>query len=226
VTAPHKGRQLAFDLPTTAAMQREDFFVTPANTLALTAMDNWQTWPLGRMLLVGPKGTGKTHLARIWATAAGAMMVSAADLGGADLPLLATGPLVVEDADLLPTDAQAALFHLHNMLSGKPLLITAGAAPRDLPITLPDLASRLQAMPITRLDAPDDALLTAVLVKLFADRQITVPANLINYLIIRMDRSLHAAGQLVATLDARALALGRPITRALAAEMLDNAPDA
>ncbi|MGL4320036.1 MAG: chromosomal replication initiator DnaA [Paracoccaceae bacterium] len=207
-------------------MRREDFFVTPANAVALTAINGWQDWPLGRMLLVGPAGAGKTHLARIWADAAGAAVVSATHLVAADLPMLATGPVVVENADRLPSDAQPTLFHLHNMLAGRHLLVTAASPPRDWHLSLPDLASRMQAMPLTRLEAPDDALLTAVLVKLFADRQITVPANLISYLTPRMDRSLHAAGQLVAALDAAALALGRPITRALAAELLDKPSEA
>jgi chromosomal replication initiation ATPase DnaA len=133
---------------------------------------------------------------------------------------------VVEDAERLVGADETALFHLHNMLAGKYLLVTAACPPRDWGISLPDLASRMQAVPAARLEAPDDALLTAVLVKLFADRQITVPANLISYLTLRMDRSLHAAGELVAALDARALALGRPVTRALAAEVLDKGPGA
>lgn len=226
MSAQTSGRQLAFDLPTTAAMRREDFFVTPANAVALAALDGWQDWPSGRMLLVGPGGAGKTHLAQIWADATGAVVLSARDMQAADLPSLATGPVVVEDADLLSPDAQATLFHLHNMLAGQHLLVTAASPPRDWPLTLPDLASRMQAMPITRLDAPDDALLTAVLVKLFADRQISVPTHLISYLTVRMDRSLHAAAALVAALDAAALALGRPITRTLAAEILDKAAGA
>ncbi len=218
-------QQLAFDLPSVPALRREDFFVTPANAVALVAVDGWRDWPLGRMLLVGPAGAGKTHLAQIWAHDTGAVAVAAADLAAADLPALAAvGAVVVEDAAHLPQAAETALFHLHNMLAGKHLLITAASPPRDWPVTLPDLDSRMQAMPVTRLDAPDDALLTAVLVKLFADRQITVPANLISYLTVRMDRSLHAAGQLVAALDASALALGRPVTRALAAAVLDKEP--
>ena len=217
-------QQLAFDLPSAAAMRREDFFVTPANAVALAAVDGWRDWPQGRMLLVGPAGAGKTHLARIWAQEAGAVVVPATDVISADLPgLAAMGAVVVEDAEQLPPDGEAALFHLHNMLVTGRLLITAALPPRDWPIALPDLASRMQAMPAARLEAPDDALLTAVLVKLFADRQVTVPASLISYLTLRMDRSLHAASQLVAALDARALAQARPITRSLAAEVLDNA---
>ncbi|MGL5010963.1 MAG: chromosomal replication initiator DnaA [Paracoccaceae bacterium] len=218
-----KGRQLAFDLPVDVAQTRADFFVSPANAVALAAVDGWRDWPQGRMLLTGPPGAGKTHLAQIWAEMAEAEVVAARALGGADLPGLAAGrAVVVEDAHDLPRGAEAALFHLHNLLAGTGhLLLTAALPPRDWGTALPDLVSRMQAMPVTRLEAPDDALLAAVLVKLFADRQITVPANLISYLTQRMDRSLHAARVLVAALDARALALGRPVTRALAAEVLD-----
>lgn len=217
------GQQLAFDLPSQTARSRADFFVSPANATALAAIDGWRDWPQGRMLLIGPQGAGKSHLAQLWATETAARCRAARDLCTADLPDLAAGAFVViEDADHLPVAAQAALFHLHNLLAqGGHLLITAATPPRDWGLTLPDLASRMQAMPIARLDAPDDALLAAVLVKLFADRQIAVPPNLIAYLILRMDRSLHAARMLVAALDARALALGRPVTRALAAEVLD-----
>lgn len=224
-------QQLTFDLPARQAFARADYFVSVANVTALAALDGWQGWPQRRMLLIGPAGSGKTHLAHVWAATAQATVIAASDLAGADLPgLAAVGAVVVEDAERLPPEAAAALFHLHNILQdGGYLLITAATPPRDWPATLPDLASRMQAMPATRLDAPDDTLLAAVLVKLFADRQITVPANLIGYLTRRMDRSLHAARALVAALDARALAQRRPITRALAAEVmgvepLDKAP--
>ncbi len=214
--------QLAFDLPTRTAYLRADFFASPANAAALAAITT-DLWPQGRMILTGPPGSGKTHLARLWAAENDGTVIASADLATADLPALAQGPVVIEDADTLPPTAQTALFHLHNMLNAaRPLLITAASPPRDWGLTLPDLASRMQAMPITRIDAPDDALLAAVLVKLFADRQITVAPNLITYLIPRMDRSLHAVALLVAGLDARALALARPVTRALAAEYLDD----
>lgn len=217
-------QQLAFDLPGRDAFARADFFATPANAAALAAMDGWQGWPMGRMLLTGPAGAGKTHLARIWAVETGAVVVAARDLAHADLPALAAQrAVVIEDAETLPPDGESALFHLHNMLHGTGhLLITAASPPRDWPVSLPDLISRMQAMPATRLDAPDDALLSAVLVKLFADRQVAVPAAMISYLTLRMERSLHTARQLVAALDARALARGTPITRGLAAEVLDN----
>ncbi|MEZ5796256.1 MAG: DnaA/Hda family protein [Paracoccaceae bacterium] len=219
-------RQLAFDLPAQDALTRAAFFVSPANAVALAALDGWRDWPGGKMLLVGPQGAGKTHLAQIWADETGAAQVAAADLAAADLPALAAGArVVVEDAERLAGDgpAETALFHLHNLLApdGR-LLITAGRPPRDWGLALPDLMSRLQAAPVARLEAPDDALLSAVLVKLFADRQIAVPANLIAYLLARMPRSIQAARGLVAALDAAALEQGRPITRALAGEILDS----
>jgi chromosomal replication initiation ATPase DnaA len=221
-------RQLAFDLPARQAYRREDFFVSPANATALAAIDGWQGWPGGKMLLTGPRGSGKTHLARLWAAEAGAACLPATDLATADLPALsAHGAVAIEDAESAAGHplAEAAFFHLHNLVtqSGH-LLVTATTPPRDWGLTLPDLASRLQAAPLTRIEAPDDALLSAVLIKLFADRQITVPPTLIPYLVQRMERSIDAARDLVARLDARALAAGRPVTRQLAADLLDAAP--
>ena len=215
-------RQLAFDLPSAEAMTREHFFVAPSNALALAAVDGWQDWPGRKLMLIGPEGAGKTHLARIWAALTGAVILPAETLDGQDIASLTGRAVVVEDADRLG-EAEAQLFHLHNLVTTTGvLLLTARTPPRDWGMTLPDLKSRMQATPIAQLDGPDDALLSAVLVKLFADRQISVPANLIPYLISRMPRSIGAARALVATLDTRALAAGRPITRALAGEVLDT----
>jgi chromosomal replication initiation ATPase DnaA len=216
--------QLAFDLAGRAAFAREDFFVSPANAQALAMVDAWAAWPSGKMLILGPKGSGKTHLAHLWATASGGVVLAGADVAGGNLTALPHA-VAVDDADRVV--AEDALFHLHNIVtqSGS-LLLTATTPPRDWGLRLPDLLSRMQATAITRLDAPDDALLAAVLVKLFADRQITVGPTLISYLTLRMDRSLGAAQTLVAALDARALADGGPITRGLAADVLDSAGDA
>ena len=215
-------RQLAFDLPAAEAMTREDFFVAPSNALALQAVEHWQDWPGRKLLILGPEGSGKTHLAQVWATLTGATILAAQGLADLDLARLPSGPLVVEDADRIGP-AETQLFHLHNLAtSGAALLLTARTPPRDWGLRLPDLISRMQATQIARLEAPDDALLSAVLVKLFADRQVAVPGNLISYLVSRMPRSIGAARALVAALDARALAEGRPITRALAAGFLDS----
>ncbi len=221
--------QLAFDLPVRAALGRENFFVSPSNALALAALEVWRDWPGGRMLLIGPAGAGKTHLAHVWAAETRAQIVAAASLADTDLPALAeAGAVVVEDADRIGGQMadETALFHLHNLIGaqGGALLVAAAHPVRDWSLTLPDLHSRMQAFAVTRLDPPDDALLSAVLVKLFADRQITVAPALIPYLAQRMDRSFAAARDLVARLDALALAQGRPVTRALAAALLDS-PD-
>ncbi len=220
-------RQLAFDLPVKDGLTRAEYFVAPANALALAALDGWRDWPGGKMLLVGPSGAGKSHLAQIWADEAFAACIDGRGIAAADIPALArAGHVLVEDAEAVAGSAaaEAALFHLHNLVaqSGGALLVTAAAPPRDWGLGLPDLLSRMQATPVTRIEAPDDALLSAVLVKLFADRQLAVAPNLIPYLIARIPRSIGAARAMVAALDAAALAEGRPVTRALAAALLDS----
>ncbi|OYW58046.1 MAG: chromosomal replication initiator DnaA [Rhodobacterales bacterium 12-65-15] len=212
--------QLAFDLPPIQALKRADFLVSDANALALQAIDSWRDWPEGKLVLVGPEGSGKTHLAHIWAEATGAVILPATALAQADLPALSGGAVVVEDAQTVPSEA--ALFHLYNLATaaGTPLLLTADRPPRDWGLGLPDLLSRMQAVPVARLEPPDDALLSAVLVKLFADRQIVVSPALIPFLVSRMSRSVGDARALVAALDARALAAGKPVTRQLAADLL------
>jgi chromosomal replication initiation ATPase DnaA len=217
-------RQLAFDLPNTEAMTREDFFVAPSNVLALQMVQGWRDWPGRKLLLLGPEGAGKTHLAHVWAAMADAVILPGQGLAGTDVASLSSLAVVIEDADLIAGAAgEAQLFHLHNLVTTTgTLLLTARTPPRDWGLALPDLISRMQATPIAQLDAPDDALLSAVMVKLFADRQVMVPPNLIPYLISRMPRSIAAARALVVALDARALAAGRPITRSLAGEVLDR----
>ncbi len=220
-------RQLVLDLPLREARGREAFFIAPANARAVAALDAWADWPQGKAVLCGPPGAGKSHLAQVWAMATGASVLPAADLAAAHLPGLATNAVAIEDADRISGDraaAETALFHLHNLLAeaGRPLLVTAASPPRDWGLGLPDLASRMQAAPLIRLDPPDDTLLRAVLVKLFADRQVQVAPQVIDYLLPRMTRSLEAARALVADLDARALAEGRPITRAMAADWFEG----
>jgi chromosomal replication initiation ATPase DnaA len=213
-------RQLAFDLPSTEAMTRDHFFVAPSNALALQTVEHWQDWPGRKLLLIGPEGAGKTHLAHIWAAQTDAVILPAERLSGTDIAGLAGRTVAVEDADRI-SGAEAQLFHLHNLVTAAgAMLLTARTPPRDWGLRLADLKSRMQATSIAHLDGPDDALLSAVLVKLFADRQVAVPANIIPYLLSRMPRSIGAARGLVAALDARALAAGRPITRALAGEIL------
>ncbi len=223
-------RQLTLDLTTPPAHARADFLPAPANADALAVLDAPQDWPQGRMLLIGPEGSGKTHMAAFWAAENGARRITAPALRpeAAD-PLAAEGgALVVEDADRAgrAAGAEQALFHLWNLCGARDclLLLTARTAPRDWGLVLPDLRSRMDAMPQVRLGPPDEALMAAVLVKLFADRQLIVPAGLIDWLVIRMDRDLGQARRLVAAIDRAAMARQGPVTRRIAADLLDKLP--
>ncbi len=191
------------------------------NYSALATIERWPDWPGRALLLVGPEGAGKSHLAGIWAELAGARRVSARALGEKDLLAeFATGTLVVEDVH--PGFDERALFHLLNLMREEEgfVLITSRTPAAQWGVTLPDLASRLRAIPSVTLAAPDDTLLRALLVKLFADRQLAVDEALVKYLMSRIERSFAAARGAVETLDREALRLKRPVTRALAAEML------
>jgi chromosomal replication initiation ATPase DnaA len=214
-------RQLAFALDHPISFAREDFLAGPSNEAALTLIESWPDWPHRVMALTGPEGCGKTHLASIWAQGAGARVLAAKLLGEADLPAaLATGALVLDDLESEGLD-ERALFHLLNLAreEGAYLLIATRAAPAGFAVTIRDLASRLRAIPTVTLDAPDDALLRALIVKLAADRQMSVDEALVSYLVNRIERSVAAARAGVARLDEEALRRKRPVTRALAAEL-------
>jgi len=219
-------RQLTFDLPLREARGRGDFFVSESNAAALAAIEGWQGWPGRKLVLVGSEGAGKSHLAAVWAGLSGAEVIGAGALATADLAALAGRSLVIEDADRLAGNAAAerAAFHAHNLVlaEGGSLLVTAARAPSRWGLTLADLASRMEGTPVVSIEPPDEALLAAVLVKLFADRQIAAPPNLIDWLVPRIERSFAAARDAVAAIDAAALSEGRPVSRALAARVLDN----
>ena len=214
-------RQLALALDHAESLAREDFLAGPSNAAALALIERWPDWPSRTLLLRGPEGSGKSHLAAIWAREAGARTLSLRSLDGAEVPIaLATGALVLENLGEHSFD-EAALFHLLNLAREERayVLITARAAPATWRIELPDLASRLRAIPIVALETPDDALLRAVIVKLFADRQLAVDESLVSYLATHIERSFAAARTAVAALDREALRLKRPVTRALAGEL-------
>jgi chromosomal replication initiation ATPase DnaA len=217
-------RQLALVLPHAENFAREDFLSGPPNEAALNLIERWPDWPDRALAIVGPEGAGKSHLAAIWADIAGARRVSARVIGETNLPgALATGALVIEDAN---SDLdERALFHLLNLMRQQDafVLMTARAPPATWRIELADLASRLRAIPVVQLRPPDDALLRAVMVKLFADRQLAVDEALIAYLSTRIERSFAAARAAVEDLDREALRQKRPVTRALAAELLGQA---
>ncbi|WP_227270544.1 HdaA/DnaA family protein [Roseobacter weihaiensis] len=219
-------RQLGLDLPGITALGRADFLVAASNALAVTLIEDWQTWAGRKLVLTGPEGSGKTHLTHVWASLSGAQICAAADLSDLDIPTLAQGQVAVEDVPQIAGDAEAqtALFHLHNLVlaEGHALLLTGEGAATHWALDLPDLASRIAGTHAVALKTPDDALLSAVLAKLFSDRQITPKPDLIPYLIRRIDRSFAAARDIVAALDAASLAEKRPITRSFAAAVLDN----
>jgi chromosomal replication initiation ATPase DnaA len=220
-------RQLTLDWPHAPSFAREDFLPAPSNRESLRAIDLWPNWA-GRMLvLVGPEGSGKSHLASIWADAAGAARLRVEALGERSLVTCThASALLIEDVDRVGA-AEVHLFHLMNAAhqNGAWLLLTARAAPDAWGLKIPDLLSRLRLAPVTRLATPDIELTEAVLFKLFSDRQLQVEPNVVAYIALRLERSLGAARAIVASLDREALARGRRVTRAMASELLrDIAP--
>jgi chromosomal replication initiation ATPase DnaA len=214
-------RQLALALDHSVSFAREDFLSGPSNVSALTLVERWPDWPSRIVAIVGPEGSGKSHLASIWAEAAGARVLSANLLSIADVPAsLATGALVVEDLEPVALDEQA-LFHLINLAreEGAYLLLTGRLPITGFRITLRDLGSRLRAVPSILLTPPDDALLRSLLVKLAADRQLILDESSVNYIVRRIERSFAAAHAAVQLLDAESMRQHRPVSRALAAEL-------
>ena len=214
--------QLAFDWPTGVAWGPDDFFVSDANAKAFAMVEAPETWPEGKLALIGPSGSGKNHLAGIFRAAQDAVVIDAATMP--TQTQFDARAVIVEDMQNLPQPLEEALFHLHNNLrsAGGLLLLTADRPPARWPIALPDLASRMQATTAIEIDNPDDALLSALIMKLFADRQIIPKPELVQYLVPRIERSYAAAARIVADLDEASLAQGRKINKPLAAELLDK----
>jgi len=222
-----KPTQLPLALPHAPSLGREDFMPGASNLAALRLVEAWPDWPSPVVLLSGPEGSGKTHLAHIWAARAGAPIVEAAALWAEDFMPFAPGrALVLEDVDAEAVP-EAALFHLFNSVreQGGSLFVTSQLPAEDWHVELKDLRSRLRLATPMALGAPEDALLRQVLVKLFADRQLLVDKPVIDFLVARMERSLSAAGRLVDALDRAALAAGRRVTRPMAAGILAEAPE-
>lgn len=216
-------RQLVLDLPVRTALARDDFLVTPSNSAAVAMVDLFPDWPSHAAVIIGGTGSGKSHLLEVWRQVTGAALVKASELGPVPpVSLLASGALAVDDAPGEGLD-ERTLFHLLNLAkqTGRHVLLASSTDPAAWPVSLPDLASRLRALPVARLDPPDDALLRGVLVKLFSDRQLAVDEAVISYIMVRMPRSLEAAQILVAALDSLALSEKVPVGRALAARALE-----
>jgi DnaA regulatory inactivator Hda len=218
--------QLPLDLGVRPAYGLEDFIVAESNRAAVAWIDAWPGWPGHGLAVVGPSGSGKTHLCQVWRQRSGARVVTTPQLRAATPPeLVGEAPALLLD-DLGEAIAERPLLHLLNHLAehGRYVLIAGREPPARWRVALPDLASRLAALPAVAIGAPDDALLAAVMAKLFRDRQLQVGSEVVDYLLPRMERSLSAAQALVAALDRAALAGQRPITVALARTVLTG-PD-
>jgi chromosomal replication initiation ATPase DnaA len=212
--------QIPLALPVEPRISREDLLESPSNQLAVDLVDRWPDWPSNIVILAGPIGSGKTHLARVWAGLSNAEVMLMDEL--ARYPDIAkTHSLVLEDAGNTKLDEEA-LFHAINQARAhdKFLLITSRSFPSSWVVELPDLLSRLKLAHIVELQEPDDALLSGLMFKLFADRQLVVSPSVIDYLVNRMERSMEIAGSLVNWLDREALARHRKINRAMASEAL------
>lgn len=221
----HRPRQLALALDHDESYARDDFLPGPGNAAALTLIESWPDWPANAVALIGPEGSGKSHLASIWANASGARTMSGRALGESDLlASLATGALVVEET--VAAD-ERSLFHLINLAREEEsfLLFTARTAPTSWSIAIPDLASRLRALPVVTLQAPDDAMLRGVIIKVAADRQLSLDDSVVRYLLSHVERSFAAARAAVIALDNEALRQGRPASRALAAELFRDSAE-
>jgi chromosomal replication initiation ATPase DnaA len=214
--------QLVLDLPFRPALDAHDFLISPSNKAAADMIDLWPGWPQASAAVVAPARAGKTHLCNVWRLKSGAARLEAAALREADVPAAAAhGAVLVEDLHAGIGD-ERALFHLLNLVREHKLsmLLTSRTPPGEVEARLPDLRSRLRALPVVTIAPPDEVLLKAVLVKHFTDRQLAVEPGVIAYVALRMERSMEAAATLVAEIDRAAMASHRKVTRALAAEVL------
>jgi chromosomal replication initiation ATPase DnaA len=218
--------QLVFAFPKSETFGRADFVVSEANAAALGWVDRWPEWPSPVLVLHGPEGAGKTHLAHLWRERAGAAFLTGMSLDETRLAKIierGASRMAVDDADCAD---EAMLLHLFNacLEAGGALLLTARQAPGPWPVALADLRSRLRAAPAVGIGPPDDALLAAVLAKHFADRQLRVAAEVIAYLVRHIERSLAAARATAAVLDEAALHRNGAITIPLAHSVLNAQP--
>jgi chromosomal replication initiation ATPase DnaA len=212
--------QLVFELEPLHAWGEADFYVAECNANAFALIKHWDAWHSPAAVVYGPAGSGKSHLARIWQTAADAKIMAASQVRR-EAPQARTLNLVIEDVDGAPFD-ETALFHELNLARehGTSILLTGRTPPGQWALNLPDLRSRVRSYPAQAIHAPDDELLAAVLLKHFSDRQLSVTPDLIPYLLTRMERSMEAAQRLAAFIDKSALAQRRKVTRAFAAKLL------
>jgi chromosomal replication initiation ATPase DnaA len=220
--------QIPFDLGHRNALGRDDFLISPSNQDAVAWIDLWPDWPAPALVLYGPPACGKTHLAAVWGEKSGAACIDLKNLNDVSVRDMAQSSkhILIEDADALigNVEAEKGLFHLYNLFKeeGRTMLVTLKEPPVRRSFALPDLASRLRAAPCVAIREPDEALLTAVLVKLFNDRQVRVDDSIIQYILARMERSFHAARDIVDMADKAALKEKRAINPALIKNLFEN----
>lgn len=212
--------QLVFDLAQRPALGAEDFLISSANRAAAAVVDRWPDWPQASLLVVAPARAGKTHLGNVWRLKSGAERLDASALSEDDIAF-SKGALLVEDLHEGIAD-ERVLFHLLNLVRERKLsmLLTSQVPAGELAVKLPDLRSRLRALPFVAIDTPDEALLKAVLVKHFADRQLMVDPHVISYIALHMEQSMQAAAAIVEEIDRASMSLHRKVTRTLAAAVL------
>lgn len=217
-----KPRQLPLDLSHAQATSRDDLVIGPSNAHSVSLIDRWPDWPAPVAILAGPAGSGKSHLAAIWRDRSGASLLPPGPLGSEAVEAARRGPVLIDDIDAVAVD-ETGLFHLLNAVRQYDsfLLMTSRRFPLGWGISLPDLVSRLKTAATVEIDEPDDELLAAVTLKLFADRQIEVEPHVVQFLVRRIERSLSSAIEVVARLDHAALERKSRITRALAAQVVE-----
>jgi chromosomal replication initiation ATPase DnaA len=215
-------RQMPLDLGHRAAVGREDFLVAPGNQDAVAWLDLWPNWPAPGLVIYGPEACGKTHLAEVWRARSQARIVTPGDIADRDAPTIVgeARALVIERSDRGVDER--AMFHLYNYVAADRgwLLLTAEKPVAQWSLQLADLRSRLAALPAVAMLPPDDALIEAVMIKQFSDRQLRVGPDVIAYLVPRVERSLAAVRDVVTSLDRAALAERRAVTVPLARQIL------
>ena len=217
--------QLSFSLPKKETLDRDNYFVSQANQGAVSLIEDWINWPSQKLILVGSEGSGKTHLGHLWAGEVGATIINATTLMEQQISELSKAPVLVEDINEIQRNqpVEIVLFHLHNLLysEGHSLLMTSQILPGRLSFSLKDLQSRIEASIIAKLHPVDDDLLGAILIKMFADRQIYFSDKLLTYVLSRVERSYTAAKLFVEEVDSKAMTESRVIGKRLVRDILE-----